>query len=97
MHVLVCQAVRQRKVIRFHYDGGTRDIEPHIHGTGKDGEELLRGYQVSGFSRSGQSEGWKTFRLDEVRAMALTDRVFASPRIGYEPDDPLMSSIHCRL
>ena len=54
VHVLVCQAIAQRKVIRFHYDGGTRDIEPHVHGVGKDGGELLRGYQVSGFSRSGR-------------------------------------------
>jgi hypothetical protein len=97
VHVLVCQAIAQRKVIRFHYDGGTRDIEPHVHGVGKDGGELLRGYQVSGFSRSGQVTGWKTFKLDEVRAMALTDRSFASPRVGYEPQDALMSTIHCRL
>jgi len=97
MHVLVCQAIEQRKVIRFHYDGGTRDIEPHIHGFDKDGDELLRGYQVSGFSRSGQIEGWKIFKLDEVRAMALTDHGFASSRIGYEPNDAMMSSIHCRL
>ena len=97
VHVLVCQAIAQRKVIRFHYDGGTRDIEPHVHGVGKDGGELLRGYQVSGFSRSGQVTGWKMFKLDEVRAMALTDRSFASPRTGYEPQDAVMSTIHCRL
>ena len=97
VHVLVCQAIAQRKVIRFHYDGGTRDIEPHVHGVGKDGSELLRGYQVSGFSRSEQVTGWKTFKLDEVRAMALTDRSFASPRPGYEPQDALMPTIHCRL
>jgi hypothetical protein len=97
VHVLVCQAIAQRKVIRFHYDGGTRDIEPHVHGVGKDGGELLRGYQVSGFSRSGQVTGWKTFKLDEVRAMALTDRSIASPRVGYEPQDAVMSMIHCRL
>jgi hypothetical protein len=97
VHLLVCQAIAQRKVIRFHYDGGTRDIEPHIHGFGQDGVELLRGYQVSGFSRSGQVSGWKMFRLAEVRAMAVTDRRFASPRAGYEPADALMPTIHCRL
>ncbi len=97
MRALVCQAIEQRKVIRFHYDGGTRDVEPHVHGVGTDGVELLRGYQVSGFSRSGQVHGWKMFKLDAVRVMALTDRSFDSARIGYEPDDPMMSTIHCRL
>jgi len=97
MRALVCQAIEQGRVIRFHYDGGTRDVEPHVHGFGQDGAELMRGYQVSGFSRSGQTTGWKLFRLDEVRAMALTDRSFASARDGYEPNDPLLASIHCRL
>jgi hypothetical protein len=97
MHVLVCQAIEQRKVIRFHYDGGTRDVEPHVHGLGHDGSELLRGFQVSGFSRSGQPSGWKLFKLADVRAMALTERGFASARAGYDPDDPLMPTIHCRL
>lgn len=97
MHVLVCQAIGQRKVLRFHYDGGTRDVEPHVHGFGEDGSELLRGFQVSGFSRSGQTSGWKLFKLAGVRAMALTERAFAAARAGYDPDDPLMPTIHCRL
>jgi len=97
MHALVCQAIARRKIIRFHYDGGMRDIEPHIHGVGKDGGELLRGYQVSGFSRSGQVPGWKMFKLSEVRAMALTDHGFDSARTGYEPNDPLLTTVHCQL
>jgi hypothetical protein len=97
MNSLVCQAIRERRVVRLHYDGGTRDVEPHCHGFSKDGNELLSGYQVSGFSRSGQRFGWKTFRLEEVRAMTLSGNVFAGPRPGYDPSDIKISHIHCRL
>jgi len=97
MNVLVCQAIRDRRIVRLFYDGGTRDVEPHVHGVGKDGSELLRGYQVSGYSQSGEQFGWKMFKLDRIRAFSVTDRVFASPREGYVPDDPTMSIVHCRL
>jgi hypothetical protein len=50
-----------------------------------------------GHSRSGQSFGWKMFRLDGIRAFTMSDRVFASLRTGYDPNDPGMSIIHCRL
>ena len=94
---LVCQAIRERRVLRFHYDGGTRDVEPHCHGSGKEDQELLIGYQVSGFSRSGERFGWKTFRMDEVRALTVKDESFPGPRPGYNPADVKISAIHCHL
>jgi hypothetical protein len=97
MNALVCQAIRERRIVRLHYHGGRRELEPHSYGVGRDGQELLRGYQLSGVSRSGESFGWKMFRLGDVRALTLADRTFAAPRPDYQPDDPAMDIIYCRL
>ena len=97
MSALVCKAIQERRVLRLYYDGGTRDVEPHCHGSGKEGQELLSGYQVSGFSRSGERFGWKTIRLDRVRALTVTDESFPGPRPGYNPANARISVIHCLL
>ena len=97
MNSLVCEAIRDRRVLRFYYDGGTRDVEPHCHGFGTKGQELLSGYQVSGFSRSGERFGWKMFRIDEIRVLTVTGESFPGPRAGYDPHNVKIAAIHCHL
>jgi len=97
VNALVCQAIRERRIIRLHYDGGLRDVEPHFHGASSEGNDLLRAYQVGGYSRSGQPHGWRTFRLDHASALAVTDRTFSVPRPDYDPEDSSMATIYCRL
>lgn len=35
MNALLCRAIRERRIVRFYYDGGIRDVEPHCHGCSK--------------------------------------------------------------
>lgn len=97
MHSVVCDAIRDLRVLRFHYDGGSREAEPHTYGRSKAGNDLLRAYQLSGVSRSGESIGWKLFRLDEMTGISITDQRFAGPRQGYDRFDDAMTHIYCRL
>jgi hypothetical protein len=97
MHADLCRAIKQRRIVRFHYDGGVREVEPYCHGTSGEGHELLRGYQIDGFSTSGSREGWKTFRLDTAAGLELTDRHFFRIRDPYDRDAPGMATVHCRV
>ena len=97
MHALVCRAIRERRIVRFHYDEGIREVEPHCHGCSKDGHDLLRGYQVRGHSRSGHPVGWKMFRLDEVSVLVVTEHAFNGPRAGYDPADNKIATVYCSL
>jgi hypothetical protein len=98
MNQLVCSAIRHRRAITFHYDGGRRLVEPYSHGASAAGHDLLRGYQLAGHSRSGLPEGWKTFRLDELSDLAMTDEVFAGDRPEYDPSrEDMMATIYCRV
>lgn len=90
----ICDAISRRAVIAFDYDGGPRAVEPHCHGFSRQGKELLRGYQVSGYSQSGQSEGWKLFDLAKATGLYATGETFAFDRPQYNPDDPAMT-VHC--
>lgn len=91
----ICDAILSRSVIIFNYDGGHRVVEPHCHGYSRKGKELLRGYQVSGFSQSGQSAGWKLFDLSKATGLRTTGESFDTDRPQYNPDDPAMAVDCC--
>lgn len=86
----IVAAIREARVLRVHYGGGERLIEPHCYGRGSEGQELLRCFQVSGHSNSGQPFGWKLFSVRGLRVIELTTEVFDTPRTDYNPDDKAM-------
>ncbi|MCK4764503.1 MAG: hypothetical protein KAW12_20050 [Candidatus Aminicenantes bacterium] len=47
------RAIREKKVIRFYYESGNRTVEPFCFGVSSAGNNLLRGFQIDGFSKSG--------------------------------------------
>ena len=97
MNTILCQAISERRVVRFYYDGGVRDVEPNCHGCSKDDNDLLRGYQVGGYSSSGDSIAWKMFRLDRMSGLVTTAATFRGPRPEYDPNDNSMATVYCCL
>lgn len=83
MNSEISSAIKNKQVISFQYDGGQRTAEPHYYGTGSAGQELLRAYQTSGASSSGNSEGWKLFKVDGMTSIEVTSNQFTSARSGY--------------
>ena len=63
-------------MVRFLYHGGVREVEPYVYGRDADGNELLRGFQVRGASRSGEAAGWKMFHVEDMTSVAVTFEAF---------------------
>ena len=92
----ICEAIHHRRRVRFWYRGGIRTVEPHAYGVDAGGHPILRAYQTSGYSRS-SPEGWKLFRVDELKEFASLRDTFSGPRDGYMRNDPTMPKIYCEL
>lgn len=97
MNAKICQAIASRSVLRFSYDGGTRAVEPYCHGVSTAGHEVLRGYQIGGYSQSGNPTSWKLYEVAKMSGLSQTEQAFATNRAGYNPNDRGMSSIHCNV
>lgn len=83
----LARAIRERRVVEFAYHGEPRTVEPYLLGR-VAGRLTLRGWQ--------SRKGWRSFRLDEVEALEVTDRFWEQPREGYAPDprmDPVLASV----
>ena len=92
----ICQAIRERRLIRFPYGGGDRLVEPHCHGTSALGQEMLLAYQTAGHSSSGLAEGWKMFAVARMGPIADAGQRFASPRPRFDPTRTL-TRVHCSV
>ena len=98
MNETLCAAIEGRRVARLDYNGGTRTVEPFAHGVTEAGNEVLRAFQTGGHSVSGQPVGWKLFRVDAVENLAVTEARFAGDaRPDYNPADPVLATVHCRV
>jgi hypothetical protein len=93
---VICDAIRLRHVVRFQYRGGVREVEPYVYGRDASGNELLRGFQLRGASRTGEAVGWKVFHVEDMINVAVTFEAF-SARDAYEPGDKVIVFVNARV
>lgn len=96
MNLSVSQAIQNRHVLELRYHGYSRIVEPHAYGRDKDGDEILRCYQISGGSESGERAGWKLLKVREIFSLHDTTNAFL-PRPEYRRNDKVMVYIFEQL
>jgi hypothetical protein len=96
MNSVLCSAIHQKLLLTFVY-GGPRAAEPYCYGVSAAGRELLRAYQVGGYSESDNPQGWKLFHVEKMVNLHVSDISFAGTRPDYNPHDPAMKVIYCSL
>lgn len=94
---VIAAAITQRRRLQLDYDASARVFEPHTLGADASDALMVCGYQVRGGSRSGQSSGWKTFRLARIGTVVALDEHFRHPRAEYRRDDPGFARIDAQL
>jgi hypothetical protein len=97
VNTTICQAIQAKRILRFYYDNGYREVAPFYYGVGKDGNELLRAYQLEGASKSGVSTGWKLFSVNEISRLSITGNFFLINIADYNRKDPIMIKCFCKI
>lgn len=99
MRLDICRAIEGLRLLRLEYGAAAeaRFVEPHACGLSHRGAELLFARQTSGPSVSREPIGWKYFQLSRVRALAVTEELFAGPHPGYARDRVRLREIFCQL
>ena len=94
----ICKAIENKNVIEFFYNGQRRVIEPYCYGIHKDtGNEVLRAYQIGGFSSSGKIYEWKLYIVSKMSGIVVLDKRFKNPRPSYKMNDSTMATIFCQI
>jgi hypothetical protein len=95
MQDLICQAIREKRLLELHYHGHARRVAPHIYGIDAAGDELLSCYEVWG-GTDGESAGWRSLRLAEVSHLNLTSKRFA-PRPEHQRSEGAIARVYCQV
>ena len=97
MNVLLCDAIRARRLLRFIYDGYERVVEPHMYGISGASHEMLSCFLVGGWSRSEPEPGWRNYLVREMHDIHALAEPFMSPRPEFNPHDPAFRQVFCRV
>ena len=97
MNQVICDAIRNRCVLKFTYDGHPRIVEPHAYGLSKKRNEVMRCYQTGGTSRYHKVPDWKLMEVTRIKFLTVTEEHFVGERDGYQRGDKHMSTIFCEL
>ncbi|HVE80013.1 MAG TPA: hypothetical protein VNA89_14200 [Gemmatimonadaceae bacterium] len=97
MHSLLCQAIRRRQLLMFGYGDSVRVVEPHMYGVNTAGNQALSAWLRAGYSRSQPDGGWRMFLTEYMREVQTLDDTFDGPRAGFNPRDPHMVEVYCRV
>lgn len=98
MKELICNAIENRLVIKFKYDGEIRIVEPFVLGYHKDTKNLvLRSYRVGGYSKSDREPPWRLFDTNNISELEVTTTNAQSNREYYNRNDKHMSEILCNV
>jgi hypothetical protein len=92
MNPIIVDSIRQKRRLRFTYNGKQRLAEPQCYGKGTRGTELLRVHQIAGGS---QPE--PLFDVSKIRNLVALDEHFAKPGPNYKKNDSAMLTIFCQL
>jgi hypothetical protein len=95
MQDVICQAIKEKRLLELIYEGLTRRVAPHIYGIDSAGEELLSCYEVWGGSE-GVAAGWRSLRLAEISQLKLTSKRFA-PRPEHQRSDGAIARVFCQV
>ena len=90
---IILTAIAERRIISFRYKGETRTAEPYILGYDDRGHLVLSAVQVKG----GSGPGFRTFRMDELSFLHMTDGRFSARHPDYNPRDAYFVRVLARV
>lgn len=96
MDQTIIDAIENKFLLQFYYDGNERIVEPHCYGQTLKGNDAVRAFQVGGDS-SRETTGWKLFDLSKASSLVSLNETFEFPRPGYKKGDTGMSIIYVEL
>ena len=95
---LINQAISEKKIITFIYDGELRGVEPFLTGKHKDtGKLSLRAWWLYGYTKSSNPTNWRLYTIELMSNIAITNDGFIGQRPYYNPNDKDMSNVYNRV
>ena len=88
----IIEAIENQNIIEFNYEGELRIVEPHCYGVSKAGNDVIRAFQIDGYSSSNKM-WWKVYKVNKMQNIDIQKNNF-SVRKDYKRGDKDMVKIY---
>ena len=89
----ILEAIARRRTLSFVYKGEKRMADPYILGREAGGALVLSAVQRTG----GSGRGFRSFRVANLREVALTDLHFPANHPDYNPRDAYFANVVAKV
>ena len=96
MRHIIEDAIRNRRYLKFTYEGIARVVQPAAIGVSRTGNEVLRCFQTEGAHNTDGHE-WNLCTLTEITGLRVTAKTFEAPPPGYKRGDKGLVKIYAEL
>lgn len=79
----ILDAMLWPQLVVFQYGSSDRVVAPFAVGVSREGNPLMRGYQLEGVSRSGKGKGWRVFQIDKMGNLENFQDFFNAENFGF--------------
>ena len=93
----LCNAVDNREILIFEYEGELRQVHPYKVGKSTAGNDILSGYLDSGVSKSEHDPYLRLYRLDKIQNLEKSGDSFNGVEREYKRTDDRMKEIYCSV
>lgn len=93
---LLCEAIRNKRLIEFEYQRLKRVAEPHDYGI-QNGIQKLLVYQMRGESRSGRIPDWRLVVVSSMKGLRILDQTFRGSRAKTVDDHKKWDQVFARV
>ena len=83
---ILVEAIETKHLVSFKYKNKNRRAEVYCIGTNANNEILVRCFEVP-------TEGWKLFKMEEIKDLKLLQQRFYFTRPDYNPNDKSMVEV----
>ena len=95
MDIAISNAIRNKILLRFLFNGHWRTVEPHAYGRGIKGGDKLGAWQTEG--KPQDVPGWRSYTCSDVFELKSLPATFSGPRQGYNRHDPTFRTIYAQV
>lgn len=85
----ILKAIAEHRTLSFSYEGKARTADPYILGYDDKGRFVLSAVQLTG----GSGTGFRSFHVEEMSTVEVTERRFSGTHPDYNPRDPYFARV----
>lgn len=94
----IINAIQNKQILSFQYDGLSRIVEPHAVGISTTGKQVMRCFQIDGQSSHPPIPDWRLMSILKIQGLSVVvGQHFISARPGYKSGDSAMTTIYAQL